>query len=461
MVSYNKGKIIKPRDYQVEAMEAFKENNWNGILEMATGTGKTITSLLVAKDYKEKVDRIFLIIFVPYVHLVNQWEENCNKLGFYNVLNCTGAKSTWVNKLWQRIRDFNIGVSKVETIITTYRSAASKVFNENVSKIKKHSFLIADECHYFGIRSLKKHKLHNLGCKMGLSATPDRWWDLEGTKTLREFFGGTVYKYDLEKAIISGALTEYKYNPIVVDLNYSELSDYERLTKRLMFLLNDQNKDKEEIEKINRQRSMIISKASMKRKLLYKSLKKKLINDIFHTLVYCAPGEIDAITKDLSNMGVRAHRFDHTIGVNKRAKILEAFSKGNIQVLIAIKCLDEGVDVPSTKRAYFLASTSNPREFIQRRGRILRKYKGKNIAEIYDFIVLPLQASKKVFKTIASKELPRFAEFSRFAINSFTCREEIGYILEKYNLEYLMDKLPWEVFHENREKWEGFYDYKC
>ena len=174
-------------------------------------------------------------------------------------------------------------------------------------------------------------------------------------------------------------------------------------------------------------------------------------DEVKHTLVYCAPGEVNEITLELSNQGYRVHRFDSNVSLKDRGKILKSFADGEIQILVAIKCLDEGVDVPSTREAYFLASTSNPREFIQRRGRVLRKAEGKNLAQIYDFIVLPSEVSENMYKTIASKELPRFAEFSRYAIDRFQARGYVSKYLKSHSLEYLMDKLPWDVYNEMLE----------
>lgn len=447
-------KEIKPREYQVKAIESFKNNDWMGILEMATGTGKTITSLLIAKNYVKEYDRIFLIILVPFTHLIEQWEENCEGMGFKDMVKCYGSKSSWVNILENRVRDFNIGITKIETVITTYKTASSKEFNHIISKIRGRSFLIGDECHYFGIKGLRNNKLDEIHAKLGLSATPDRWWDENGTSFLRNYFGDTVYEYDMEEAIRKNILTEYKYEPIIVDLTEEEVEKYERLTMRLIHLMNDNNKNKEDIEDINRKRSLIISKAINKKSILYDIFKSKKQEEVSNTLVYCAPGEINEITKTLSELGFRAHRFDSNVPSKERGKILRAFSNGEIQILVAIKCLDEGVDVPNTRVAYFLASTSNPREFIQRRGRILRKSQGKNLAEIYDFIVLPSTASENMFKSIASKELPRFAEFSRYAIDEFNAREIVRPLLRAYDLEHLMDKLPWDVYKEMKENWE-------
>lgn len=443
--------MVVARDYQIDAINSFKKNNWKGILEMATGTGKTITSLLIANEYKKNYKGIFLIILVPFTHLVDQWEENCEVLGFRNLLKCYGLKESWKYRLEGRVRDFNIGISDIEVVISTYKTASSIEFNDILGKIKSKAFIIGDECHYFGIKGLRNHNLSGIKARLGLSATPDRWWDENGTSFLREYFGDTVYEYSMEEAISNGILTEYKYLPLVVDLTDEEAKKYEYFTKILINMINSKNSDKEEIEEINRKRSIILSKAKNKKDTLFEIFEGKNVDEVSHTLVYCAPGEINEITSQLSCMGYKVHRFDSNVHLKERGKILKAFSIGDIQILVAIKCLDEGVDVPSTREAYFLASTSNPREFIQRRGRVLRKAEGKNLAQIYDFIVIPSNMSEKLYKTIVSKELPRFAEFSKYAIDRFQARNIITPYLKNYSLEYLMDKLPWDVYNEMLE----------
>ncbi|SET57411.1 Superfamily II DNA or RNA helicase [Oceanobacillus limi] len=444
-------KVIKPRPYQEEAIQSIQVNNWHGILEMATGTGKTITSLLISKAFLNDRKRMFLVIIVPFTHLVEQWIENCEMMGFSTITKCYGSKKTWMNQLQADIRDFNLGIIDHHVAITTYKTAASKEFNNYIAGIKRNAFLIADECHYFGVRSLRKNLLGDMDAKVGLSATPQRWWDDDGTDYITAFFGPVVYEYDMKTAIRNGALTEYSYHPIQTDLTDHELHRYDQLTKRLIHLYSDEKLNNEEISEVNRKRSLLISKAEAKKEKLFSLFDQKDRESVKHTLVYCAPGEIEGITKGLADLGYRVHRFDSEVSLKERMKILDAFDRGSIQILVAIKCLDEGVDVPSTKEAYFLASTSNPREFVQRRGRILRAHPGKNIAKIYDFIVLPSIANDQMYKSIASKELPRFSEFSRFAINSYRARQEIGAFLAPYHLEYLMDKLPWEVYNEFKQ----------
>lgn len=450
--------MITIRDYQQEAIDNFVDNNWNGIFEMATGTGKTITSLLAAQKYYQEQGRVFLIILVPFTHLAEQWIDNCKAFDFNNALRCYGSKKKWVYSLEGIVRDFNIDISNKELVVTTYKSATTDEFNRCISKIRNNVFLIADECHYFGIKTLQSNKFQNVSARLGLSATPDRWWDESGTKFMRDFFGQTVYEYSLEKAIDTQVLVDYQYTPFIVDLNDEEIERYQFFTRKLLFLLKEKKKNKSEIEEVNRKRSLIISKAESKKLLLYKIFSEKKIGDVNHTLVYCAPNEINDITKKLFELGYKVHRFDSQVESKDRQKILSAFSSGEIQILVAIKCLDEGVDIPSTREAYFLASTSNPREYIQRRGRILRRSKDKYFAYVYDFIVIPTNVNDALFKSIVSKELPRFAEFSLYAINHFKAREQLLPYLDRENLSDLMDKLPWEVYYEMKEKWEDLED---
>lgn len=441
---------ITPRDYQQTAIDRLEENEWQGILEMATGTGKTITSLLAADNYYEKHGRIFIIIIVPFVHLVDQWAENIRAMDLGYPLKCYGLKKKWLYKLSARIRDFKIAVSQQECIITTYKTATAPEFGQLINKINNHTFLIADECHYFGINSLDKDDFLSISARVGLSATPDRWWDEAGTEKIYDYFDKVVFNYDLKKAIKNDFLVEYRYQPLIVGLTFAEIEQYKNLTKKIVYLRDQDDltaAEEEKLKTLNLKRSWIISKAENKKELLYQKIFSNKA-ELSHTIIYCAPGEIDEIVKEVSKRGIKVHKFNAEVSMKKRNQILTAFAKGKIQVLVAIKCLDEGVDIPSTKEAYFLASTSNPKEFIQRRGRILRKSKNKNIAEVYDFMILPTGVSNKLFRSIAYKEVPRFAEFSRCAINKYQAREKLRRILSAYNLEYLMDKLPWELYQE-------------
>lgn len=446
------------RYYQREAVDCLVGNDWQGIFEMATGTGKTKTSLFAANEYYQTKNKVFLIIFVPFTHLVSQWAKECKGLGFKNIVECFGSKRSWIYDLESLVDRFNYDLIDKCVAISVYKSANKPEFIKTISKIRKHSFLIADECHYFGAVSYRHSGFESIKARLGLSATPHRWWDEEGTDHVLEYFNKVVFEYSLEQAIESGALSEYLYYPIIVSLNDDELSEYSDLTLKIARLINSKEKeDRDKAKQLMIQRMLIIKRCEQKKEKLYEILRDYPSEDKSHILVYCAPSEINDVSNLIHNLGYSVSRFDHMIPTKERESILDRFDRGNIQVLVAIKCLDEGVDIPSTKTAFFLASTSNPKEFIQRRGRVLRPSSNKQFAKIYDFVVMGLEGSQDVFWEVAKKELPRVAEFSDSAINQYVARKEIWEILKIHDLEYLLDKKSWEIYHEDRE--ERKYDY--
>lgn len=457
----NTVKKREPRKYQLEAIQKLRENNWQGIFEMATGTGKTLTSIFAMLKYKEEKGRQFLIVLVPFTHLVEQWTEELAEQGYEAILKCMGSKQKWYNRLVSRIKDYNSYLIDNVCIVSTYKTSTSTDFYEAIKKIESNLCLIADECHNMGTNNGQDMMLDNIEVRLGLSATPDRWFDEDGTQKIKQYFNKTVYEYTLEKAIQDNLLTPYYYYPIVTRLDYEEQEEYTELTRRISNYLNKRNSDEEDddyIKKIYRKRRRIMNTCRSKYVTLYKLLKGKMQTEtISHTLVYVAQGESKDVTKHLSDMGFKVHEFVYDVDIEDRKKILQKFSAGEYQILVAIKCLDEGVDIPSIKTAYFLSSTSNPREFIQRRGRILRTSDYKKYAELYDFIVFPYEECKNrsVEKNIIKKELPRFAEFAQNAENKNRARDEIYDMVSKYNLEPNMNKLPWEVYQEMREEGEG------
>jgi superfamily II DNA or RNA helicase len=451
-----KSKEIEPRAYQLEAIDKWRTSGHKGILEMATGTGKTITSLLAAKDYIKNCGSCITIIVVPFQHLVNQWSKDIDLILGQEVIKCMNAQTTWLNKTKSMVQEFNLGLEENFVVVTTYKTAISKSFKEIFNKINGHSILIADECHYITNRGFKDFPFSKFTAKLGLSATPDRWWDDEGTYYMKNVMGEVVYEYTLDQAISNEKLTPYEFYPHIVEFSEPEMNEYNRYTKMIINLMNnDDNEVKEKLEALYRKRANVVNKASNKLTVFLKDFKKENLSELTHTLVYCAPGEIDNIVQIISKLGVKVSKFNSEVKNKDREKLLEMFEKGKIQVLVAIKCLDEGVDVPATKTAYFLSSTSNPREFVQRRGRILRKYGGKTFAKIHDYIVLPIGLSFEDFYRIAIKELPRFAEFNDSALNSTQSKIEVNEILEEYNLTYLMYKKPWDVYKEMKEMYKN------
>ncbi len=459
---------INLRYYQKKAIQEWLSNERKGIFEMATGTGKTFTALATAQKAFE-IDNIqALVVLVPYIHLLEQWAEETEKFGYVPVL-CSGQHKHWPKKARSKIEDYNLGSLKKICLISVHHTASTNRFLKTVGKLKNHSMVVADEVHRLGSGELKKALYEKYQYRLGLSATPERWYDEIGTQALFNYFEGICYRYGLSEAIENKYLTPYDYNPILVELTSDELDKYEQLTNKIISLAPQAKADIEVSETLKillLKRTELIAKAAHKLPVLIKLL-KGIISETYreqqeasHILIYCAPGKHREILKAVSDIGLRCHEFVHTVSLKDRRKVLTDFKSGHIQVLVAVKCLDEGVDVPATQSAFILASSTNPMEYVQRRGRILRPSEGKNKANIYDFIVTP-SANNIIgdkFAGVLKREMPRFVEFSSLAKNKFQARKVVREMLDKNGLLDLLDKFPWDIYREAKKDMLNDYE---
>lgn len=451
---------VKLYPFQKTAISNWINSGCCGIFEMATGTGKTITSLAAAIERLNDLGKLAIIILVPYLHLLDQWMKVCRQFGFLPIL-CSGDHSGWQQKVQSKIQDLNIGAIKSMCIITVHKTAASQKFRKVTKRLPdKYTLLIGDEAHGLGTPTLRRALIPQAELRLGLSATPHRWFDEEGTETLFTYFKRICFEITIDQAI-GKYLTPYTYNPIPVHLTADELMEFEELSQKISLLNKKIEKSadvREMLKRLLMKRARIIAGAEQKLPLLIGMLKNKIRgsrqNDekIRGILIYCAPGLHKNVLIAVSNLGLKCHEFVHTVSNTDRAKILKQFTNGEIQLLVAVKCLDEGVDVPSTKTAFFLASTTNPKEFVQRRGRVLRLAEGKNKAELYDFIVVPeppkLGFNMETGRALLRREMPRFAEFASSALNEFEARAIVRDILDQYEMLNLFDEKPWQIYHK-------------
>lgn len=435
---------LKLRNYQQEAITAWFENDCRGFLEMATGSGKTITALsAIVRLVKEK-RRLVILIACPFQHLVEQWDKEASQFGFQPIF-AYQSQRTWIDRLNEALIDFNFGSLKVVCIITTHDTFISDAMQRMLTRLQGDAVLVADEAHHLGATKSRENLPDLFNYRLGLSATPNRWFDPEGTTALRTYFGESVYEFPLAQAIEAGHLCSYSYLPHLVELTEGELYQYEALTAKIAKLYahkNDDEKTEKLLETYLRQRADLLNKAENKLPML-RQLVVNQSEPLHHALFYCAPGQIDEVISMLGyELGLHVHRFTAEESTKERQSLLERFASRNLQGLVAMKCLDEGVDVPGTQSAYILASSSNPREFIQQRGRILRSAPGKTEAKIYDLIAVPsldtevIKASS-LFETerkILRRELKRFHEFSRTAKNQHRAVSEIWQLAKTYNL---------------------------
>ena len=459
-------------DYQDEAITEWQKRNYRGIFDMATGTGKTYTGLGALTTLSKNIDhKLAAIIVCPYQHLVEQWVEDILKFNIDPIIGYSdSSQKDWPKRLKDAIRDQKLKVRGREffCFICTNATFSSDYVQTQLAKIKSDTLLMVDEAHNFGAPYLSCLLYGNYKYRLALSATLDRHNDEEGTAKLYDFFGEKCIEYTLDRAIEEKKLTKYKYYPIVVTLTGEELEAYDNLSyeigKCIMKGKNGKMKLSSRGEKLALKRSRIIAGAKNKLTMLEEVI-QPYIHDK-HILVYCGATkgleqnqdrsdvdsedirQIDAVTDLLGNkLGMEVSQFTSKESVEEREVLKREFSAGDtLKVLIAIKCLDEGVNIPKIKTAFILASTTNPKEYIQRRGRVLRLAEGKEYAEIYDFITLPYDTEsvtsltevqvKRSF-TLVKNELRRAEEFSRIAVNMVESASLIDEIEDAYGIQEL------------------------
>jgi superfamily II DNA or RNA helicase len=469
----------KPRDYQIEAFENWKNNGQKGLFAMATGTGKTITSLNCLLEIYKRNGYYKAIILVPTITLVNQWEKECWKFNFGNIIKVYSKNAEWRSKvdLLQMAEKYRKPSEPTQNfvIISTYASFA----RENVFSIlncfeRTKVLLIADEAHNMGSPSiLKRLGTINYLRRIGLSATPERQFDDDTNKKLYKFFGADekfTFEYSMEEAIQKGVLCKYYYYPHLVKLTDEEMANYidlsEKISKYFNYNSGEFDKKDEILMGLLLARKRIIHKAANKlgafKKIIEERYEKK--GNLKYSLIYVPEGNKpdyfsdsdvfdkseqvpdDIISDHLIDVYTEAvMKIDKYITVRKfvsgqkdRDAVLADFAKGKLQVLTSMKCLDEGVDVPRSELAIFCASTGNPRQFIQRRGRVLRTHPDKYMAEIHDLVVAPevstTSSSYKMEQSLLKGELMRVKNFSMLSENPSYSQMELKSVMEHYGL---------------------------
>lgn len=440
-------KTRRPREYQLAAVEAWTEAGRVGILEMATGTGKTFTSKLCIESAMES-GKLLTVVIAPYQHISDQWVEELTKFNPIQI----GATGSWRSELQSIQLNCKLGMIDNLVIVVVKNTASSEDFISAINGLANYFdnfLLVGDEVHWLGAPSLQKALNPEANFRLGLSATPDRHFDDEGTKALRGYFGSkSVYTFDLKRALewknddgSVGVLAPYYYFPVFVELTADEDEKYSKLSKMLAILQSKKvktAKDLQDIETLRIRRADIAKSAQQKLPALEKLL-GELGSDLKQCLIYCATfDQMDQAMAIARKTGIdtssritgleTASKSEYFRGQSQREHILSSFASGRHGVLFAIDCLDEGVDIPSAETGIILASSGNSKEFIQRRGRLMRKSPetGKVHARIFDMVVL--QAKSDTPENLRRVELERVDEFAELAIN----REEVLAMIKEY-----------------------------
>ena len=446
------------RNYQIQAIDAWMENNGRGIFEMATGTGKTFTAIGGIRQIQDTEEKVLIVIAVPYRSLVDQWKQALEKWFIDSTILEPG---TWRQTLRGEVRHLNRFNGKASSVlITSHELFSAKEFITQIDNCEIPTMLVVDEAHHVGTQIERNGLSKNYHYRMALSATIERYFDDGGTDFLRNYFQGqskksTVFKYSLEKAIKEGLLCGYNYYPFFIQLTDEELVEYQRLTYVAIRWLNSKKAvDREKGELFIQRRAKIVRDAENKIECIKEILQ---IPNLQHMLIFCSENQFDSVNEILNNLSkhcgidksvsFRRITYDNPSDKKDRIRILNDFADGDWNILLSNRILDEGVDIPQARTCIVMASTGNPTQFIQRRGRVLRTYtepypdgSHKTHADIFDILVKPQinhlndLDSVKLETSIVRGQLLKIRQMSALAMNRDYCDKKIKEFTEGLSL---------------------------
>lgn len=427
------------RDYQEKAIKAWTQNNYHGFYVMATGTGKTWTAIFSAKKLVE-THQAMIVICAPYKHLVKQWSEDViSAFPKAKVILVSSENPGWEMQISNTIIKSKYEQDVQIIIISTIASFKMNRFIKAIMKYDGERLLIVDEAHRFTNRPEALKRIFPY--MLGLSATPFSGTSAAKGLELMDFFGGQVFSLPIEEALDRGFLVPYYYYPIFVQATDEEEEKFNKQSRIIASCFrNGKCIDPDTLVKALRNRLRIISMAEEKQTRIDEIISNVTEED--HFVVYCGDGRlfdnntgeelrhIQSVKRVLTRHDYKSSQFTAKENMQERMVLVDSFNKGEISALAAIRCLDEGINIPSIKSALILSSNDDYREFVQRRGRILRTYKDKASAKIYDVIVLPNYGMDQWAKI----ELRRFLEYARLALNWDELEADLDALLVQYGL---------------------------
>lgn len=432
--------------YQELAIQEFMANNNRHFFNMATGTGKTFTAIKAMLRIRGFEDSLITFIVVPQIDLQSQWESELNENGIETYLIGGNATDDYSSVLDDAVLSY-FSSHKIVAVVAVYDSFFTKAICK-IKTLKLNSMIIVDEAHWLSSNQIDLLPI-NIDYRLGLSATPDRYNEKETEKILTYFTNDKVtpYTYSIEDAIDNGYLSKYVYHPIIVHITQQEFSKYKSYTKKIGYELNSDFPDMQKVSDYANMRSLFVKKAENKLLELDEMIDSGY--DFVNAVVYCGQGKdnefgdriIDKVTQILST---KYRVSQYASSTDDRCKVLQEFENGYYDTLVAIKCFDQGIDVPKLDKIYIMASDNNIRQTIQRRGRVLRQCKstGKSIAYIYDFVVMPPEGvSYDVgVQSLVHNELKRVIEYGRLSENKGDINKFVNDIVSEYSIDMDMEE---------------------
>ena len=419
--------------HQKEAVDSWEGSSTEqrGTIAMATGAGKTVTALICATRHQRETEEevpFVVVISVPSVPLIEQWKREVARFGVRALTPTLEPDPT--ASLTNFLRGIRSGGTHV--VVVTHNMLCTSEFQAAL-ELKCHgcrTLLIADEAHWLGAKGFLENRPDFFGARLALSATPERQHDPDGTEEVFEFFGPPVFEFGLDRAI-GFCLTPYDYHVHACALDETEMADFAELSKRIQRALGGRDdadrQVPETVLKLALARQRIVETAESKIPLLRRVLERRGPRTLRHALIYASakdPVQFQSVGAVLTDLGLRWAAVTHETTSRPRrfADIMKAFDEGGYQVLLAKRVLDEGVDLPSVREAFVVASSTVEREWIQRRGRVLRLHPGKTRAVLHDFLALPpaavVREGDRHLRRLVRRELGRAFAFAGHARNA-------------------------------------------
>jgi superfamily II DNA or RNA helicase len=411
------------RPYQEQALNLWREHDYKGILAMATGTGKTKTAIEALERFLAKAERGLAVITVPYQELARQWvkELTDRNIPTISVFESQDGWASRVENIVQAHCGLGLNHSKLPVLVCVNKSFKDSRFQGILNRLENHRgnrMLIADECHHFNGLNQIDFLPTSFRFRLGLSATP---YESDEEKILEQYFGDVVFEFKLAEAIKQGYLCQYKYYPILIEFTPEEAKKYSETLRKMTN--GESNNGYGELDRIL---ETVVGKLVR----LEEELKKN--SDKVFSLFYCGEGyieieggervrQIDSLTRLLNNLGWRVGRITSMESASDRKATINNLRSQHIDAIASMRILDEGIDIPDCRRAYILASQRSERQGVQRRGRVLRKSPGKDIAELYDFILVGPKLSNKELDMLYGREIKRAMMFAQDALNKSEC----------------------------------------
>jgi superfamily II DNA or RNA helicase len=409
-----------PYDYQKRAAETWLEVQ-KGILKFATGSGKTKTAIYsIAELYFQK-GSLFVVVLVPDKTLSYQWALEFADIRIKPIV--CNSDNNWRNSLNEKVNFYKQNINDLYVAIVTNDTFFGDKFKSIMGRLSDYIFIV-DECHSVTQKNYQQN-MPKASYRLGLSATPESDFDEQRTIVTLDYFNGIIAEYSLIDAIQDQKLTPYNYFPVEVRLNEEEIESYVSLTKKISVLFGKEQPTPEEIairETLLYARSRILYNAESKLKALRNliSYNPDVLN---HLIIYCGAStikeegnlsQLESVNQLLGNLNIPHAQYTGEENTYERDIGIKEFRRGTYNSLTAIKCLDEGVDIPEIQNAVIMASSQNTREFVQRRGRLLRRSPGKKVATIYDFIIV---SDDERLESATLSEMRRALEYASIALN--------------------------------------------